>query len=327
MIRLAIIGDGETVAAYAKVAHRLQGARIAAVVDDNSCEPRDAAFGADVLTVSLAALLDQHLDAFDAAVIGATSEFGFGADGALTAALMATANKHLLMDARLVDSKCTADALIAAFEQSTATLAVGHGLRHQPDVRAVRESVASGKLGAPGLLRVHRWNPLDRDAPGDAWRDAILGDLTAEIDLACWLFGESPSVVFAQQQTAGDAGSIGSVQVHLGFPKGGMALIDVVHGLPSAVEYATRSVIGASGAAYADAHHDMQLTFQGGATRAVGIDWQHSHLLPQIQEFVDALAAGRQPTASPAAARLALQVAAAVAESIETGEAVSFPYD
>ncbi len=322
MIRLAIIGGRESIAAYAKIADRIQGARVVAVADDGPPSPGNALFAADVLTVTMAELLDRHADAFDAAVIDATSD-----SCPDVAAALAAANKHLLLDARLIDSTHTADALSTAFEQSTATLAIGFGLRFQPDVQTLRESIATGKLGAPGLLRIHHWMPPDGDSPcnGDAPAGAIVCDVAAEIDLACCLFEGPPNVVFALQQ--GDADQIRSVQVHLGFPKGGMALIDVVDGLPSEAEYATRSVIGATGAVYADAHHDMQLMFQDGTTRAVGIDWQHRHLLPQIQDFVDALAADRQPLASPPAVRRALHVADGVARSIETGAAVSFPYD
>ena len=89
-----------------------------------------------------------------------------------------------------------------------------HRGRFSPAIRLIKESLDAGKLGAPGLVRIHDW----RSSAGEDVSIALLGQL----DLACWLNGTSPTVVYAQSPA--DPGAY--VQVHLGFPGDAMAVID-----------------------------------------------------------------------------------------------------
>ena len=68
--------------------------------------------------------------------------------------------------------------------------------RFRPSLQVIADRLAQGKLGAAGLLRIHRWI-----APTN---------LVADLDIACWLFSDEPDSVYALDRP-------GYLQVHLGF--------------------------------------------------------------------------------------------------------------
>src|SRR5262249_29583039 len=130
-----------------------------------------------------------------------------------------------------------------------------------------------------------------------------------------------PDRVFAVESKASAApGRL--IQVHLGFPGGCSALLDYTNGLPAGDGYQSLSVIAASGAAYADDHQNTQLLFRGGHPQGVRADERAGQLAAMAQEFVDALAAGRDPSAGADEWRAVFALAEQVKESLATGEAV-----
>ncbi|MBM3997436.1 MAG: hypothetical protein FJ303_25315 [Planctomycetes bacterium] len=165
--------------------------------------------------------------------------------------------------------------------------------RHLPSRQLIRQQLDAGKLGEPGLLRIHRW--------GDP--DAGVRDL----DLALWYFGKQPDVVFAIERP-------GVRQVHLGFPGGGMALIDYVAKLPGDSRYHYLSLIGSSGAAYADDHRNMQLAFTRDGPRPLPSDEGIGPWCSLVREFVSG-------SDGVDAWLTALAVNDAVLESLRSGQA------
>jgi predicted dehydrogenase len=113
------------------------------------------------------------------------------------------------------------------------------------------------------------------------------------------------------------------VQLHLGFPDGGMAVIDYSRTLPHGDGYFSLSMIGSAGAAYADDHHNTQLLFGGGHPSALVTGHGDKALLSQLQEFIDAVEQNRESLITGAAALAALEVSEAAAESIASGQAVN----
>jgi hypothetical protein len=159
------------------------------------------------------------------------------------------------------------------------------------------------RLGEPGLVRLHRWSaeavPLARD-----------------LDVVLWLVGRTPNVVHALQPDRE------LLQVHLGFPGGGMALLAHASGPAFREGYTALSVIAASGAAYADDHAGRQLLFADGAAQAIAATQTVPALATMVQEWADALRAGADLTAGRAAWLQALAVRAAVTRSLATADAV-----
>jgi len=179
----------------------------------------------------------------------------------------------------------------------------------------------SGPLGEPGLLRLHRWEPTSThptDLPA-----AILRDL----DLSLWLMDRRPDRVFAIEQKHPDSAGR-CVQVHLGFPGGGMALLDFNNRLPAGDGYQSLSVIAASGAAYADDHQNMQLVYRGGSPEAARTEERSGQLAAIAQEFVDSLRGNRDlMTTNAAGWRNVSAVADAVKQSLASGQSVAVPQE
>ena len=198
-----------------------------------------------------------------------------------------------------------------ACQQSAACLTFGQRLRFQHSLQVIKDRLASGKLGTPGLLRVHRWESAGDDR-------SLIQQVICEVDLANWLFEASPASVYA---VAGGAGA-GYVQVHLGFPGGGMALIDCATSLPAGSNpYSSVTMVGSTGAAYADPLHNTQLLIGREPTTALTTGEGDRDLRHQLQEFVDAIEQQCEPAVTGADAKTALQVAHTAAQSLEVGRA------
>lgn len=230
------------------------------------------------------------------------------------------AKKHVLLSIDSLSSAGDFERWLAAARQAGVQLALANPDRYLPSRRLVRQQVESGKLGEPGLVRIHRWSPAVDEC---ASCGGLPTPLVQDLDVACWLAGKLPDLVYAVERSPAGAKSASRfVQVHLGFPGGGMALIDHCHGLPAGDGYQSLSVIGSSGAAYADDHQNCQLVLQAGGARAVPTGEGVVHLAALVQEFADAARAGRDWSAAPPAWTDVQAVAIAAAQAIETGRAI-----
>lgn len=242
---------------------------------------------------------------------------------------LAAAGKHLLSNVHNTTPNGL-EQIAATWQAAGAHHAVATPRRFSPYAKVIRDGIASDRLGSPGLLRVHHW--LDRnnlnsnvELQGVADQQWVSQTLVEEIDLACWLMGCEPDVVFGQWMGAlatGDDGEgpgqgetsqgktgQGGVVVHLGFDGGGMALIDVA--IHEASAFYTATLIGSRGAAYADDHHNTNLLLKG-KTRGVLVSdalATSSWLRPQLESFVKQAMNAAQPDSTVTAMQLATRVA------------------
>ncbi len=309
MTRLALIGGGENAASYTTVTPRLPNVAFVAVVhpEPDVAQRIAGLLGASITANSLDDLLDQHLDAFDAVLILESS----GSRASL-AMRSAETGKHVLVASPLAPSAQTAADVINACRSANVRLMVGHSLRFMPSQQAVKAALTDGKLGEPGLLRMHRWTESTGQSDPD---DIVMGQTVDGIDLAIWLFDGMPTEVYAVSRPS-------YVQVHLGFADGGMALIDDAQTLPGGDGYFSLSLIGSTGAAYADDHHNRNLLFRGGDPSAIETGQGSLHLTAQLQEFVAAIEEQREPAANGADSQAALQVAEAAVASLQSRQAL-----
>lgn len=213
--------------------------------------------------------------------------------------------------------------LTAIASKSSVQVAIANPDRHLPSRELIRQQLDAGKLGDPGLIRSHRWEPLDQTLaqPGKA----LPGALVRDIDLAIWYAGKPANVIYAAE-TAGDgnAARLGrTIQVHLGFAGGAMALLDYSNTLPAGDAYRSLSIIGSAGAAYADDHQNVQLLYQGQQPRAVRVDETVRQWANLTQAF--AVAVGKGHGLSPAISNLQdlMTVVPAVEDSLRSRRAVS----
>ena len=288
-MRLALIGDKADHRGYAKIASRLEGVSLT-----------------NVSLADAGETLQNHSGDFDAAAIHSA-----GSRQEELALLAVAAEKHVLLETPAVSLE-SARRLQTACEAANVRWMLGQSSRFLPSMAEVKASVCSGRLGEPGLLRVHRWAPSDSaELPGGRclWR---------EIDLACWLFESLPTSVYAL-----DNPSAAYVQLHLGFPNDAMALLDFCGSLPAGDDYFSLSLIGSTGAAYADDHHNRQLVYRGGRAATLGVGQGSLDLLAQLQKFQQAIERQQTPSVADAEQQTILQVLAAAEQSLANNQAVS----
>ena len=312
MTRLALVGNGPDDEAYARIAPRVCGVPIAAVTDG-----AQVASNSVMARHTLGELLETHSDAFDAAIIQTPTD-----EQASHIEAAARAGKHILVKGPL--GRSAGEAREAAKACAGVVLMAGQIDRHRPDVGAVRASIDAGQMGQLGLVRSHRWQPpptswrLDPDRSGGIF----IHELTREIDIAAWLFDGPPDTVFAIARGA-DPDRPDAAVVHLGFPDGGMAVLDVTTGLPDGEGYWSLQLIGADGAVYADDQHNMQLLYAGGSPDARLTSTGDAAVRAQLEAFVNAVNNGADASGSVAAAILALEVAEAAVASAASGRAAT----
>ena len=150
--------------------------------------------------------------------------------------------------------------------------------RFTPQAQSIRSSLDDGQLGTPGLLRLHHWHP-----------GAItMDEQIAAIDLALCIFGSMPDAKH-------HAESAGNRLFHLGFPGGGMAMIDFCSTPEKGENYHSLCLIGSRGAAYADDHRDRNLIFTGGVANAELPGGRNAFIQPMLEDFLAGVISGQAP--------------------------------
>ncbi len=180
--------------------------------------------------------------------------------------------------------------------------------------------------------------PSDPEQPNT--KAAILEAVLPDVDLANWIFGALPTEVYATGKKGtgpiyrngpqrashkldlSPFSPFSYVQVHLGYPDGGMALVDHCMMLPAGSDYFSLSLAGSNGAAYADDHHNMHLLYGGGRPTALPADRGRLYHLAELQAFVDAIEKGRPPAITADDGHKAVQVVRAAGRSLASGRAM-----
>ena len=291
MTRLALVQVGEQFSAIRRIAPRLRGGQITAVVDSDAVQAQRFAKELEVSTWATSTTeLHQHLgDKFDAWAAATSNGF-----------LFASHNDRPL------------DMRPECWSHLPEGWMWGHVFRLLPSLRTLKESVDSGKLGDTGLVRIHHWQTKGAD---------LRSSLLAQLDVACSLVGRSPAVIFGLSRAArrGDVGNE-YLQVHIGFDDDRMAVIDCTTQLASGDDYYSAGVISSTGAAYADDHHNVQLLFGGQHPQAIKTSQGDRGLLATFQEFVDSRAKSRPPICGAPEWHRAQRLWNAAARSLQSGQ-------
>lgn len=233
------------------------------------------------------------------------------------------AGKHVLAVVQRELASAALQNLSALARKKRVQLAIVNPDRFLASRRLIRQQLDSGKLGEPGLVRMHRWEAAE--CRGDRDRLILPEGLLRDLDLAVWLAGKSPQLVYAVEHLPEKRGTPGGrvLHVHLGFAGGAMALVDYAGCLPAGDGYRSLSVIASTGAAYADDHHNMQLLYRGDRPQGLPADERAPQLAALMQNFVDDLSAARDLSGSVAEWERVLKIADAAVQSLETRRAVS----
>lgn len=329
MVRLALIGNRKWAARYKRIEPRIRNGQFTAIVaaDSETAQKKAGSTGAKIRTSDLEGLLSKHGGTFDAVVVRSPVSLR-----KRNCQLVAAAGKHVLVESPLAISQDAVVQIVSACSDAGVVLMAAQEARFSPSLCTVKESLEARQLGSPGLLRIHSWGPADNgteewigDDTGRMTSGWLLSRVSREIDLACWIFDSGPSLIFAVARNLWPEKSdksFGYVQLHLGFPGGGMAVVDDSQTLPQGDSYFSLSLIGSTGAAYADDHHNMQLLYGGGSPSALNVGEDEFCVHMQLQEFIDSIEEGREPGVTGTDALGVIEVAEAAAVSLATGEAV-----
>jgi len=311
MLRIALVHGSRLSNSYADALERIRCASVEAVVDPDENAAAQAAdlFGGAQIATSLTQLQQAGSVDFDAVVV-------HGPVAGPELADLVSHGKHLMIDLEAA-ADLAVEPLSQVCQQSGICLMFGQTLRFQHSLQVIKDRLVSGKLGAPGLLRIHRWTSA-HDLVSANDKRATSARTICVLDLANWLFDTLPDSIYA---VAGDPGD-DYVQVHLGFPGGGMALIDHAASLPErANPYESVTMIGSTGAAYSDQHHNSQMLIGREQTLAVPTGEGTRALCEQLQEFANACEQRRAPAVNHADAEKAIQVAQAADQTLLSGKA------
>src|SRR5204862_5790831 len=82
--------------------------------------------------------------------------------------------------------------------QANIQCAIANPDRFLPSRQLIKQQIP-GKLGALGLIRMHRWEPAGNDVEPLGFPAPLIRD----IDLALWLAGQPPNRVYALATSAG----------------------------------------------------------------------------------------------------------------------------
>ena len=309
-VRLALVGPPDDVVGWRDAAQRLRGGLFTVAVDMNLAAVAEVV-GVETAVDSLEAALGTHGNDFDAVVICSPHH-----NNQAVARLAADGGKHLLVEAPVAQTLAEAEAIVTACHSAGVCFSVGQTLRFDPGNQMIMDRISSGKLGEPGLWRVHRW----REKRGAA-EPTLLERIYGDVDLAVCVFGSQPTEVYAVScPSAGLAADY--LQLHFGFPAGGMAVLDFSGTLPPGPGYDSASLIGSRGAAYADDHHNTHLLYRGGDPSALISSQGRGHILDELQAFVDVIGGQRQPPVGGDDCIGVHQVIEAVVRSLESGQVV-----
>ena len=305
-MKLALAGAADA-SVYESVGIRMPDVAFTAVVDEDAQAVKEAAsvLGASLSAESLSDLLAQDSSAFDAVVVQEPAGMA-----EKTAKAAARAGKHVLAPSPMASSADSAQELAETCRSAGVVLMTGSDMRFMPSQAAVKDALSAGKLGDPGLLRIHVWQQAEAEAGEILMTQAVAG-----LDLAAWMFSVPPTEIYA-------IGRRGYAQIHLGFPHGGMAMLDYALTFQGGDDYFSLSLIGSTGAAYADDHHNRNLLFGGGGTHAIQTDQGNFGHIERLREFVAAIGEKRQPSATGEDGKTALEIAEAAAISLESGSAM-----
>ncbi|PTE14077.1 Gfo/Idh/MocA family protein [Pseudogemmobacter blasticus] len=245
------------------------------------------------------------------------------------------AGKHVLCEKPLGLTLAEAQQMVAAADAAGVVFATNHHLRCSGSHRAVRDLVASGRIGRVLSLRIFHAVHLPVTLQGWRINDAgagggVIPDITVHnADVARFLLGEDPQTVVAQSATSGmGQGVEDSAMSVWSMPSGAMVFAHESFTHPfagSGLEvHGTEGSIFARGVMTQRPLGEVELVTAGGRT---SVPFASDDLYTvAVRQFARAVAGQGQPAATGHDGIASLAVALAVRQAARTGTRQTVQY-
>ncbi|MDF2824687.1 MAG: dehydrogenase [Mycobacterium sp.] len=313
-LRFGLIGTGWIGRFHAdSLAQRVDGAALVAVADPNIQAAQ--AIGAARSYADPQRLIDDP----DVDAVAISSPAATHTDLVVAAA---RAGKHVFCEKPMALTLEDADRAIAAADAAGVALQVGFNRRFDPDFAAAHDAVVGGSIGTPQLLRSLTRDPgistevAARVRPWTIFNETLIHDF----DTLCWLNpGARVTEVYAQAAALihpqfAAQGHLDTAVVQLRFDNGAFAVAEA--SFQAVYGYDVRGEIFGSGG----------VVLAGRPPESAGklnTELFADAYVAQLAHFVASVRSGVAPTVTGHDARVALEIALAAAESIQTGAPVN----
>jgi myo-inositol 2-dehydrogenase/D-chiro-inositol 1-dehydrogenase len=327
-LRVGVIGVGRIGRMHAELlARRVPGAAVAAVYDAHEGSARDVA---DQLGVPAADSLDELLGADDVDAVAICSSTDTHADLLVAAA---AAGKAVFCEKPVSLDLAEVDRALAAVDAARIPFQIGFNRRFDPAHQSVRDTVASGAIGAPHLVRISSRDPEPPPLAYVKVSGGLFLDMTIhDFDMARYVTGSEVVEVFARgalrvEPSFAEAGDVDTALITLVHEDGCLTAIDnsrrAVYGYDQRVE-----VFGAEGMAASEnplAHSGIVRTADGTRAAALPEFFLERYVPSYLREwdaFVGAVQRGDLPPVTTADARAPLVIGLAAWRSLREGRPV-----
>lgn len=323
-LRLGLIGAGRIAQAHAKACAQLADrVELVAVCDADREKAAATAdrYGAAHVATDYRDLL--ALKDLEAVLIALPHEFHAG-----PAQEAARAGKHILVEKPMTQSLAEAEAMVKAAEDAGVTLMVGQSRRFSHAAQALFAKRA--EIGP--ITRISVNFLVNFPQPPTGWWSSTPGDLIIELqgahylDMIVWLMGGLPQRVLATSRSQNPSyPSADEGDIFMMYPDGATATVHL--SLNTKPELHDVLVTGEKGWMRmrewgTGVPFESGLALEMGGERLMEGVQIPSYYTLQMAEFVDAVAAGRQPLASGREVLATVKLTEAAVHSAATGEVV-----
>lgn len=246
----------------------------------------------------------------------------------------AAAGKQILLEKPLATSLEEADAIIAAASEAGVTLMVAHVVRFDPRYSMAKQEIDAGAVGDIVHLYGRRNNVVASGRRIGSRTSVAFFLGVHDIDIMRWFSGSDIVKVHAEgaRKVLADVGADDTIFALFRFANGAVGCLETCWAMPSGVPSkidARMDVVGSCGQVSVEVHGDgLLVAGEESATRPeivygpVVAGQQAGALRAELEHFAQCVLTGGEPLVSPQDARAAVEVAAAIHDSLRTGAPV-----
>jgi len=295
-VRIGVIGTGMIGQDHIRrLTHVLAGSQVVAVTDVDAARAQEVADGLPVPAMTCATGEEVITDpGVDAVVV---TSWGGSHEQYVLASI--AAGKPVFCEKPLAD---TVEACERILDAEVATgrrlVQVGFMRRYDPAYRAMKEVVDSGQIGAPLIMHCSHRNP---SVPGYYVKESAIVDTAVhEVDTVRWLFGEE--IVATRVLVPRKSRNGGELQDPLIFimELESGAIVDDEISVNIRYGYDIRGeIVGEDGTVALADSNPVIVRRDGALAGKIPADWRERFIRAydiELQEWVDTVAAGAQPT-------------------------------